>query len=52
MFYLKLDDPANADAVVNEIKQVPGMERYVAYLHALLPLDVDTQQLSGTGDLS
>ena len=30
VFYLKLDDPANADAVVNEIKQVPGMERYVA----------------------
>jgi len=31
VFYLKLDDPANADPVVNEIKQVPGMERYVAY---------------------
>jgi putative ABC transport system permease protein len=31
IFYLKLDDPANADTVVNEIKQVPGMERYVAY---------------------
>ncbi len=31
LFYLKLDDPANADVVVNEIKQVPGMERYVAY---------------------
>jgi putative ABC transport system permease protein len=31
VFYLKLDDPNNADAVVNEIKQVPGMERYVAY---------------------
>ena len=30
IFYLKLDDPANADAVVREIKQVPGMERYVA----------------------
>jgi putative ABC transport system permease protein len=30
IFYLKLDDPANADAVVEEIKQVPGMERYVA----------------------
>jgi putative ABC transport system permease protein len=29
IFYLKLDDPANADAVVDEIKQVPGMERYV-----------------------
>ena len=30
VFYLKLDDPANADAVVDEIKHVPGMERYVA----------------------
>lgn len=30
IFYLKLDSPANADQVVNEIKQVPGMERYVA----------------------
>jgi len=30
VFYLKLDDPANADAVVDEIKSVPGMERYVA----------------------
>lgn len=31
IFYLKLDDPGNADAVVSEIKHVPGMERYVAY---------------------
>src|SRR6266481_8547101 len=30
IFYLKLDDPANADAVVDEIKSVRGMERYVA----------------------
>jgi putative ABC transport system permease protein len=30
IFYLKLDSPANADAVVDEIKAVPGMERYVA----------------------
>ncbi len=29
IFYLKLDDPANADAVVEEIKHMPGMERYV-----------------------
>jgi putative ABC transport system permease protein len=29
IFYLKLDDPSNADAVVDEIKHVPGMERYV-----------------------
>src|SRR5450755_1315476 len=30
IFYLKLDDPANAEAVVDEIKNVPGMERYMA----------------------
>jgi len=30
IFYLKLDDPANAEAVVDEIKHVPGMESYVA----------------------
>ena len=30
IFYLRLDDPRNADQVVNEIKAVPGMERYVA----------------------
>ncbi len=29
ILYLKLDDPASADAVVDEIKHVPGMERYV-----------------------
>jgi putative ABC transport system permease protein len=42
VFYLKLDDPNNADAVVNEIKNVPGMERYVVssmsyYLSMLTP---------------
>ena len=30
IFYLKLDDPANVDAVIDEIKAVPGMENYVA----------------------
>jgi putative ABC transport system permease protein len=29
--YLKLDDPANAEVVVDEIKHVTGMERYMAY---------------------
>ena len=28
IIYLKLDDPANADAVVDEIRSVPGMERF------------------------
>src|SRR5271170_1520358 len=30
VFYLKLDDPANTDTVIDEIKHVPGMERYGA----------------------
>jgi len=42
VMYLKLDDPANADAVVDEIKHVPGMERYMAssmatYLSMMTP---------------
>jgi len=42
IFYLKLDNPANADTVVSEIKHVPGMERYVAtsmayYLSMMTP---------------
>lgn len=42
VIYLKLDDPANAEAVVDEIKHVPGMERYVAnsmaaYLATMTP---------------
>src|ERR1700719_4004739 len=28
VFYIKLDDPANVDSVVDEIKQVPGMGNY------------------------
>jgi putative ABC transport system permease protein len=28
VFYVKLDDPANADAVVTAVKSQPGMERY------------------------
>jgi putative ABC transport system permease protein len=30
LFFLKLDDPKYADSVVDEIKHVPGMGRYVA----------------------
>jgi putative ABC transport system permease protein len=30
IFYLKLDDPSNVDAVIDEIKAIPGMEHYVA----------------------
>jgi len=28
MFYVKLDDPKNADAMVQKIKSIPGMENY------------------------
>ena len=40
--YVKLDNPANADTVVDEVKRVPGMERYVAtsmatYLSMMTP---------------
>jgi putative ABC transport system permease protein len=28
VFYIKLDDPASVDAVVDEIKHIPGMEDY------------------------
>jgi putative ABC transport system permease protein len=28
IFYVKLDDPNNADSVVREIKKIPGMEQY------------------------
>ncbi len=42
VFYVKLDDPGNTDAVVNEIKQVPGMENYAVrsmqeYLSMMTP---------------
>jgi putative ABC transport system permease protein len=44
-FYLKLDSPNNADAVVNEIKQVSGMQQYVVrsmreYLSMMNPSNV------------
>ena len=29
VFYVKLDDPANADAVAAGIRKVPGMEKYI-----------------------
>jgi putative ABC transport system permease protein len=28
VFYIKVDDPHNVDAVIDEIRQVPGMENY------------------------
>jgi putative ABC transport system permease protein len=42
VFYLKLDNPANADAVVSEIKALPGMETHIVvsmgyYLSMLTP---------------
>ena len=42
VFYVKLDDPANVDAVVGEIKNVSGMEKYAVrsmseYLSMMTP---------------
>jgi putative ABC transport system permease protein len=42
VFYVKLDDPGNADLVVQEIKKVPGMENYAVrsmqeYLSMMTP---------------
>jgi putative ABC transport system permease protein len=51
VFYLKLDDPANAETVVNEIRQVPGMENYSArsmqeYLSMMTPENLPGFQTS------
>jgi putative ABC transport system permease protein len=51
VFYLKLDDPANADTVVDEIKHVPGMENYAArsmqeYLSMMTPENLPGFQTS------
>jgi putative ABC transport system permease protein len=42
VFYMKLDDPSNADAVVDAIKKQPGMEQYTVrsmqeYLSMMTP---------------
>jgi putative ABC transport system permease protein len=42
VFYVKLDDPANAASVVEEVKRQPGMEKYVVqstedYLSMMTP---------------
>ena len=44
-FYVKLDDPNNADAVVSEIKNVPGMQQYIVrsmrdYLSMMTPSNI------------
>ena len=47
MFYLRLDHPENADAVVEEIKAVPGLENYTARsLQAFLSM-MTVQNLPG-----
>ena len=47
LFYLKLDNPANADAVVDEIKKVPGMEKYVVTSMRLLSFHDDPSNYPG-----
>ncbi len=44
-FYLKLDNPDNADAVVTEVKNVPGMQQYIVrsmrdYLSMMTPSNI------------
>ena len=51
MFYVKLDDPANADQVEKEIQQVPGMENYAVrsmqeYLSMMTPDNLPGFRLS------
>ena len=46
VFYVKLDDPANADAVVQEVKSVPGIAGLFGALHAGISFHDDHQQLS------
>ena len=46
VMYLKLDDPANADVVVDEVKHVPGMERYFASSMATYLSMMSTSELS------
>ena len=41
VFYVKLDDPANADAVVQEVKSVPGHGELFGTLHAGISLHDD-----------
>ncbi len=45
VFYVKLDNPANADAVVKEVQNVPGMAQYAVrsmpeYLSMLTPSNI------------
>ncbi|MBZ5705864.1 MAG: ABC transporter permease [Acidobacteriia bacterium] len=45
IFYVKADNPGNADVVVDEVKRVAGMERYVAtsmtyYLSMMTPTNI------------
>jgi putative ABC transport system permease protein len=47
LFYVKLDDPANADAAARNIKQIPGMENYsVMSMRELLSL-MTTDKIPG-----
>jgi putative ABC transport system permease protein len=43
VFYVKLDDPANSDVVVQEVKNVPGMQSYsVRSMHEYLSMMTTT----------
>jgi putative ABC transport system permease protein len=51
-FYVKADDPANANVVVNEIKNVPGMSSYIVqsmreYLSMMTPDNIPMRIVIG-----
>ena len=55
VFYLKLDDPANADEVVKEVKSQPGMEKYTVqstdeYLSMMTPSRLPVPAIHWRGD--
>ena len=47
VFYVKLDNPANAEAVVQEVKRQPGMEKYVVRVDRGISQHDDAQQSAG-----
>ncbi|HTS56090.1 MAG TPA: FtsX-like permease family protein [Terriglobales bacterium] len=50
IFYLKTDEPSNADLVVEEIKQVPGMGHYVATSMAFYLSMMTTNRYPGVSE--
>ena len=47
VFYVKLDDPANADQVEKAIQEIPGMEKYAVRSMPEYSVDDDAGQSAG-----